>query len=47
MPPAPGMFSMTKGWPNWVESFCATERVTISPRPPGPKPTRIFTGRDG
>ena len=47
IPPAPGMFSMTNGWPIWAESFCATERVTISPGPPGPKPTRIFTGRDG
>src|SRR4051794_20784464 len=47
IPPAPGRFSTTNGLPKESVSFWATARVTISPRPPGPKPTTILTGRVG
>jgi hypothetical protein len=35
MPPAPGRFSTTTGWPSASESFGATRRAGVSVAPPG------------
>ena len=47
MPPAPGMFSITKRWPSFSPSFSATRRAVTSATPPGPNGSTIFTGRSG
>src|ERR1700722_4533948 len=46
-PTAPGLFSMTTGWPHAALSFGAINRATISPPPPGAKGTMTCTGRAG
>src|ERR1700755_1584345 len=43
---APGRLSITKGWPNFSESLCASMRPGTS-EPPGAKPTMRRTGRVG
>ena len=45
--PAPGLFSITNGWPNRSESHCPMMRATGSDAPPGTKPTTQRTGRVG
>jgi hypothetical protein len=47
MPPAPGMFSITKRWPSLSPSFSATRRAVTSATPPGPNGRTILTGRSG
>src|SRR6476620_7365161 len=45
--PAPGLFSMTIGWPMaGASSFCRM-RAATSVNPPGPKGTMILIGRVG
>src|SRR6185295_8147546 len=44
---APGLFSMTTGWPSRSESHGAMMRETMSAPPPGGKPTTQRSGRDG
>src|SRR5579862_1807805 len=46
-PPAPGLFSMTTGWPHASLSFGAISRATISTPPPGANGTMTCTGRAG
>src|ERR1700729_2808504 len=46
-PTAPGLFSMTTGWPHAALSFGAINRATISTPPPGAKGTMTCTGRAG
>ena len=38
VPPAPGRFSTTTGWPSVAASDGAISRATISVVPPAPKP---------
>src|SRR5438552_7756639 len=45
--PAPGLFSITIGWPSRVESFSDTARATMSTPPPGGNGTTtrsVFAG---
>src|SRR5712664_530322 len=45
--PAPGLFSITIGWPiTGASSFC-TMRAATSVNPPGPKGTMILMGLEG
>jgi len=44
---APGLFSITTGWPSRSASHGAMIRETISAPPPGGKPTIQRSGRDG
>jgi hypothetical protein len=46
-PPAPGLFSMTTGWPMFSESFCPISRAKRSLPPPAAKPTTMRSGRFG
>src|SRR6202140_1484351 len=46
-PTAPGLFSMTTGWPHASLSFGAISRATMSTPPPGAKGTMTCTGRTG
>src|SRR5580700_5779546 len=46
-PTAPGLFSMTTGWPQAALSFGAISRATISTPPPGAKGTMTCTGCAG
>src|SRR3954465_9135462 len=46
-PPAPGLFSITTGWPSACESLSQTTRVITSVGPPAGNGTTIFTGRAG
>src|ERR1700722_14795414 len=46
-PTAPGLFSMTTGWPQASLSFGAISRATISTPPPGANGTMTCTGRTG
>src|SRR4029077_3133544 len=46
-PTAPGLFSMTTGWPQASLSFGAISRATMSTPPPGAKGTMTCTGRAG
>src|SRR6202035_5183324 len=46
-PTAPGLFSMTTGWPQASLSFGAISRATISTPPPGANGTMTCTGRAG
>src|SRR3954468_12051215 len=39
LPPAPGRFSTTTGWPSVSESFAPRARARMSLGPPGVKPT--------
>src|SRR4029079_13964625 len=43
-PPAPGLFSMTKGWPSCCESFSPTMRAARSVAWPGGQGMMTFTG---
>src|SRR6185295_11626825 len=45
--PAPGLLSITTGWPSDLESESWYARDTWSAAPPGAKPTTSFTGRIG
>ncbi len=47
LPPAPGLFSTTTGWPQASVSFCATSRPVVSSGPPGGNGTTSFTARAG
>ncbi|MNC74835.1 hypothetical protein D3C75_1262600 [compost metagenome] len=47
LPPAPGLFSTTKGWPSFCVSVFVTLRVSVSVVPPGEKATMTLTGRSG
>src|SRR5262249_14459380 len=47
VPPAPGRFSITTGWPSFSCSDCATMRPMMSAPPPGPNGTTMRTGRCG
>ncbi|MNO05601.1 hypothetical protein D3C81_2270570 [compost metagenome] len=47
LPPAPGLFSTTKGWPSFCVSVLVTLRVRVSVVPPGENATMTFTGRSG
>ncbi len=44
---APGLFSITMGWPSDSCSFCVTRRVTESVMPPGVYGTIHLIGFDG
>src|SRR5262245_27519632 len=44
---APGLFSMTNGWPRRADSHCPINRPMMSYPPPAAKPTIIRTGRVG
>ena len=44
LPPAPGRFSMTTGWPHISESLGAKVRAVMSVALPGEKPTTKRTG---
>src|SRR3954454_21797674 len=46
-PPAPGLFSITKGWFSDSWSFCATTRAAMSVACPGGHGTTTRTGRFG
>src|SRR5258706_10394793 len=45
--PAPGRFSITKGWPKIPWYFSASMRATMSVPPPAEAPTMMRTGFDG
>jgi len=45
--PAPGRFSMTKGWPSRSDSHWPISRARMSNAPPGGTGTTIRTGRAG
>ena len=47
LPPAPGRFSTTTGWPRARESGSASARATMSGWPPGAKGTTSFTAWAG
>src|SRR4051812_44856498 len=47
IPPAPGLFSTTNGWPSDFASWSATTRPRMSVAEPGVNGTMIFTGRAG
>ncbi|CFN76517.1 Uncharacterised protein [Bordetella pertussis] len=47
MPPAPGRFSTTTGWPHILLRLLATRRVKKSELPPGGNDTIIVTGLVG
>ena len=47
LPPAPPLFSMTKGWPSLVRIFSVTMRVTVSTPPPAGTVTMTLTGLFG
>src|SRR5258707_10905860 len=47
VPPAPGLLSMTKGWPKASCSFCPTRRAAMSVACPGGQGTTTRTGFDG
>ena len=44
MPPAPGRFSITTGWPKPSAIFCATVRAVKSATPPAPNGTTMRKG---
>ncbi len=44
LPPAPGLFSMMKVWPNALPSSGARARARMSVVPPGAKGTTMRTG---
>src|SRR6185503_16222839 len=46
-PPAPGLFSITTGWPRRSPSLLATARAERSVDPAGGKGTIIFSGFEG
>src|SRR4051812_11860857 len=46
-PPAPGMFSTTKGLLKTLPSLCASRRARMSGLPPGAAAATSRTGRDG
>ncbi len=46
-PPAPGLDSISTGWPICSLSFCPTMRATTSTPPPGANGTRSLIGRVG
>src|SRR5688572_16801575 len=47
MPPAPGRFSITTGWPSVSASRCEKLRAAKSAMPPGANATMTRTGFDG
>src|SRR5438094_2316919 len=47
LPPAPGLFSTTTGWPSACCSLAAMRRAERSTGPPGAYGTTRWTGRDG
>src|SRR5258708_33678414 len=47
LPPAPGTFSITSGWPGPSAAPSTTMRGTTSEAPPGPKGTTSLTGLAG
>jgi predicted TIM-barrel fold metal-dependent hydrolase len=47
MPPAPGMFSMTKRWPSFSPRFSVTSRAVTSATPPAPNGRISRTGLFG
>jgi hypothetical protein len=47
LPPAPGRFSITIGWPHRRERSALMSRVMMSVVPPGEKPISTFTSRCG
>src|SRR5262245_37258112 len=47
LPPAPGLFLMTMGWPSSCETRGITVRARVSPPPPGGNGTTTTTGLSG
>ncbi|MNI58920.1 hypothetical protein D3C73_1140550 [compost metagenome] len=47
LPPAPGLFSTTKGWPNCLAKVLETLRVRVSVVPPAVNATMTLTGLSG
>jgi hypothetical protein len=47
LPPAPGLFSTTNGWPSDFERLSATTRARMSVAEPAVNATMIFTGLVG
>jgi len=47
MPPAPGLFSMTTGWPHFAPSLSLMARAMRSSELPGPVGTTMRTGLVG
>ena len=47
LPPAPGRFSITTGWPHFSDSFWPTMRASASEAPPGVCGTMMRTGLAG
>jgi hypothetical protein len=45
--PAPGLFSITTGWPSRSDSHFPMMRETMSAPPPGGNPTTQRSGCDG
>ena len=45
LPPAPGRFSITTGWPSSGAICSASSRAVMSAAPPGGKGTTIFKAR--
>ena len=44
MPLAPGLFSITNGWPVLSSMYLPTRRAVMSPEPPGANGTTMWTG---
>jgi len=47
LPPAPGLLSMTTGWPQVLRISSATSRATMSVLPPAENPTTMVIWRLG
>ena len=47
MPPAPGLVSITIGWPRICETWSSTTRLTVSDALPGGNGLITLIGRDG
>src|SRR4051812_38792670 len=47
LPPAPGLFSATTGWPQLSVSFTPMARAKLSAMPPTAKVTTILIGFEG
>ncbi len=47
MPPAPGLFSTTTGWPSRSLRLFAVKRAALSVTPPGANGTTQVIGRFG
>src|SRR6188508_1088994 len=47
MPPPPGLFSITIGWPRWRDAISESLRRCVSVDPPAGHGTMSVTGREG